>query len=183
MNYSTSSAQAESVTLETNNSTNDNSLPDASKARLSPSHSHSQPLTRNKNLLKWVEKMAALTQPAAIHWVDGSQAEYETLCAQMVASGTFIKLNESCGPAVITPNRTRVMSPVWRTAHTSVRFPRMAQALQTIGSTPPRCARNSRRSSRAACADAPCMCCLFPWDQSARPCLRSASSLPIRRMR
>ncbi len=57
-----------------------------------------QPLSRNKNLCKWVDKMAQLTQPAAIHWVDGSQEEYEMLCAQMVASGTFTKLNEELWP-------------------------------------------------------------------------------------
>jgi Phosphoenolpyruvate carboxykinase N-terminal domain len=51
-----------------------------------------------QRLLKWVEGMAALTRPAGIHWVDGSQAEYETLCEQMVASGTFIKLNEKLWP-------------------------------------------------------------------------------------
>ena len=42
------------------------------------------PLSRNKHLRKWVEKMAELTEPAAIHWVDGSQEEYDSLCAQMV---------------------------------------------------------------------------------------------------
>ena len=42
------------------------------------------PLSRNTHLLKWVEKMAKLTQPAAIHWVDGSQEEYDTLCDQMI---------------------------------------------------------------------------------------------------
>jgi len=59
----------------------------------------SKPLTKNEHLLKWVKKMAALTQPDAIHWVDGSQAEYEALCAQMVESGTFIKLNQKLRPA------------------------------------------------------------------------------------
>jgi phosphoenolpyruvate carboxykinase (GTP) len=57
-----------------------------------------QPLTTNAHLLRWVEKMAALTQPAAIHWVDGSQEEYDTLCAQLVAGGTFTKLNEKLWP-------------------------------------------------------------------------------------
>jgi phosphoenolpyruvate carboxykinase (GTP) len=57
-----------------------------------------EPLTENKHLLRWIEKMATLTQPAAIHWVDGSQTEYETLCRQMVADGTFIKLNEQLWP-------------------------------------------------------------------------------------
>ena len=57
-----------------------------------------QPLSKNPNLVKWVEKMAELTKPAAIHWVDGSEAENEALCARMVASGTFIKLNEKLWP-------------------------------------------------------------------------------------
>jgi phosphoenolpyruvate carboxykinase (GTP) len=58
----------------------------------------SRPLSRNKHLLTWVEKMARLTKPASIHWVDGSQQEYDTLCAQMVASGTFTKLNQKLWP-------------------------------------------------------------------------------------
>ena len=56
------------------------------------------PLTRNLHLVRWVEKMAELTKPKDIHWVDGSQEEYDTLCDQMVASGTFIKLNEDLWP-------------------------------------------------------------------------------------
>ena len=56
------------------------------------------PLSTNKNLLRWVEKMAELCKPAAIHWVDGSQHEYDQLCIQMVAAGTFIKLNQKKWP-------------------------------------------------------------------------------------
>ena len=58
----------------------------------------SVPLSRNTHLLNWVEKMAALTKPQAIHWVDGSEEEDEALKAQMVAGGTFIKLNEELWP-------------------------------------------------------------------------------------
>jgi GTP-dependent phosphoenolpyruvate carboxykinase len=63
-----------------------------------------KPPTTNKHLIRWVEKMAELTQPAAIHWVDGSQAEYDWLCDELVASGTFIRLNQevllcALGPA------------------------------------------------------------------------------------
>src|SRR5581483_3867260 len=53
----------------------------------------SKPLSTNVHLLNWVEKMANLTKPAAIHWVDGSVEKDE-----MVESGTFIKLNEELWP-------------------------------------------------------------------------------------
>jgi phosphoenolpyruvate carboxykinase (GTP) len=42
--------------------------------------------------------MAHLTKPDSIHWVDGSQEEYDEICSQMVESGTFIKLNEKLWP-------------------------------------------------------------------------------------
>ena len=57
-----------------------------------------KPLSKNRHLLNWVEKMAALTKPAAIHWVDGSQEEYDYLCQQMVDGGTFIRLNQDLWP-------------------------------------------------------------------------------------
>jgi phosphoenolpyruvate carboxykinase (GTP) len=57
-----------------------------------------KPLSTNIHLLNWVEKMANLTKPAAIHWVDGSIEEDEMLKAQMVESGTFVKLNEELWP-------------------------------------------------------------------------------------
>ncbi len=56
------------------------------------------PLAENKHLLRWVDKMAELTRPADIHWVDGSQEEYESLCAQLVENGTFVKLSEKTWP-------------------------------------------------------------------------------------
>jgi phosphoenolpyruvate carboxykinase (GTP) len=42
--------------------------------------------------------MADLTTPAAIHWVDGSQEEYDRLCDEMIANGTFIRLNQDLWP-------------------------------------------------------------------------------------
>src|SRR5260370_29431571 len=58
----------------------------------------SAPLSSNQHLLKWVEKMADLTKPDSIHWVDGSQEEYDALCAHLVEGGTFVKLNEKLWP-------------------------------------------------------------------------------------
>ncbi|MGH9653722.1 MAG: phosphoenolpyruvate carboxykinase (GTP) [Bryobacteraceae bacterium] len=60
--------------------------------------SHSVPLTSNKHLVRWVEKMAELTRPAAIHWVDGSEDERDELYARMEQSGTLIKLNQDLWP-------------------------------------------------------------------------------------
>jgi phosphoenolpyruvate carboxykinase (GTP) len=57
-----------------------------------------KPLSENTHLLRWVEKMAALCKPARVHWVDGSKDEYDGLCAQMVAGGTFTKLNPKLWP-------------------------------------------------------------------------------------
>ena len=54
--------------------------------------------TSNKKLLAWVEEVATLTKPDRIYWCDGSDAEYQRLCAELVAAGTFRKLNEKLRP-------------------------------------------------------------------------------------
>ena len=69
-----------------------------STATVSFSRDVAKPLSANKHLVRWVEKMAELTKPESIHWVDGSQEENEALCAQMVESGTLIKLNQDLWP-------------------------------------------------------------------------------------
>jgi phosphoenolpyruvate carboxykinase (GTP) len=53
---------------------------------------------KHERLRAWVEEMAALCKPDNVHWCDGSQKEYDDLCAGMVKSGTFIKLNEEKRP-------------------------------------------------------------------------------------
>src|SRR5579883_1615973 len=52
----------------------------------------------NTTLRSWVEEMADLCQPDQIHFCDGSKEEYDLLCDQMVASGTFIRLNPEKRP-------------------------------------------------------------------------------------
>ncbi|HET9669045.1 MAG TPA: phosphoenolpyruvate carboxykinase (GTP) [Casimicrobiaceae bacterium] len=51
------------------------------------------PGVAHRRLLAWVRDMAALTKPDRIVWCDGSQAEYDRLCAQMVAAGTLHRLD------------------------------------------------------------------------------------------
>ncbi len=56
------------------------------------------PEVKHPGLLAWVSDMAALCQPDRIHWCTGSDAEYQTLCDQMVASGTLRQLNPAKRP-------------------------------------------------------------------------------------
>ena len=51
------------------------------------------PPTTHSGLIAWVDEVTALCQPDQVHWCDGSQEEYDRLCEEMVASGTFIRLN------------------------------------------------------------------------------------------
>ena len=54
--------------------------------------------TSNRELRAWVDETAQLCKPDRIHWCDGSVQEYDTLCAQLVESGTLIRLNEDKRP-------------------------------------------------------------------------------------
>ena len=46
----------------------------------------------------WVAEVAALTRPDAIHWCDGTDAEYQALLEVMQADGTLLPLNQDTHP-------------------------------------------------------------------------------------
>ncbi len=53
---------------------------------------------KHSRLIAWVQQMVDILQPSAIHWCDGSQAEYDHLCEQLVAAGVFKRLNPAKRP-------------------------------------------------------------------------------------
>ncbi len=55
-------------------------------------------MTTNKKLLKWVDEMASLCKPDAVYWCDGSEEEYNRLAGELVAAGTFRRLNDELRP-------------------------------------------------------------------------------------
>ena len=56
------------------------------------------PAAANRKLVEWVEKWATLCEPDALYWCDGSQAEYDRLCEEQIASGLAIRLNPAKRP-------------------------------------------------------------------------------------
>ncbi len=51
-------------------------------------------MTQNKTVLAWLEEMTAMTKPAEIVWIDGSEEQLEALRAEAVTTGELIKLND-----------------------------------------------------------------------------------------
>jgi len=49
----------------------------------------------NDRLTAWVDHWAAIFQPDGVYWCDGSEAEYELLCGELVTAGTFTKLDDN----------------------------------------------------------------------------------------
>jgi len=54
--------------------------------------------TTHQGLLSWIREVAELTQPDRVVFADGSQEEYDRLCAHLVDAGTFTRLNEHKKP-------------------------------------------------------------------------------------
>jgi phosphoenolpyruvate carboxykinase (GTP) len=54
--------------------------------------------TRNRKLIEWVEQSTKLCRPERVHWCDGSDEEYNSLCEELVKTGTFTRLNPELRP-------------------------------------------------------------------------------------
>jgi phosphoenolpyruvate carboxykinase (GTP) len=54
--------------------------------------------TSNAQLIRWVSETESLCKPEKVHWCDGSQAEYDQLCSEMVVKGTLRRLDPKKWP-------------------------------------------------------------------------------------
>jgi phosphoenolpyruvate carboxykinase (GTP) len=54
--------------------------------------------TNHARLIAWVQEIADLCEPDAIHWIDGTDEEHELLCKQLVEAGTFTELDSRRKP-------------------------------------------------------------------------------------
>src|SRR4029453_6915852 len=89
---SLTSSSARSFSFATFRMNHPDSIPTLAAAVSAPTY------VRHSRLLAWVAETAALTKPADIVWCDGTAAEYERLCAEMVATGMLRRLNPELRP-------------------------------------------------------------------------------------
>ena len=63
-------------------------------------------LTKNPNVLKWLDEMVALTTPDQVVWIDGSEEQLKALRAEAIATGEMEELNQEKLPGCLL-HRTR----------------------------------------------------------------------------
>ena len=60
--------------------------------------SYDRSKTKNQALLKWLDKMVEMCNPEKVRWCDGSDSEWDELCALMISQGSMIQLNQEKRP-------------------------------------------------------------------------------------
>ena len=63
-------------------------------------------LTKNPNVLKWLDEMVALTTPEQVVWIDGSEEQLNKLRAEAISTGEMEELNQEKLPGCLL-HRTR----------------------------------------------------------------------------
>ncbi len=58
-------------------------------------------LTKNPNVLKWVDEVVALTKPDQVVWIDGSKEQLEALKKEAISTGEMQELNQEKLPGCL----------------------------------------------------------------------------------
>ncbi|MGN0621493.1 MAG: phosphoenolpyruvate carboxykinase (GTP) [Porcipelethomonas sp.] len=58
-------------------------------------------LTKNPNVLKWVDEVVALTKPDQVVWIDGSKEQLDALKKEAISTGEMIELNQEKLPGCL----------------------------------------------------------------------------------
>ena len=58
-------------------------------------------LTKNPNVLKWIDEMVALTKPDKVVWIDGSEEQLNALRKEAISTGEMIELNQEKLPGCL----------------------------------------------------------------------------------
>ena len=100
-------------------------------------------LTKNPNVLKWVDEMVALCKPDKVVWIDGSKEQIDSLIEEVTSLpddswDKMYKLTPRSTPTASTTEHAPTTLHVLRTEHSSARRRRRAQVLQTTGWLPMR---------------------------------------------
>ena len=124
----------------------------------------------------WVESVRELTQPRAIHWCDGSDAEQRELTAKLIAR----RRAEDPQPGVLSRMPPRPLEPERcrsrRAPHLHLlALERKTRVRTTTGWPRTRRTRRCATCSAAACESARCTSFRTAWDRSTRRCPAAVS--------
>jgi phosphoenolpyruvate carboxykinase (GTP) len=102
------------------------------------------PPTAHPHAQSWVRQVASLTRPRAVHWCDGSVAEYDRLCQELVEAGTLERLSGATAPTRTWRARTRATSRALKIGRSSAQLARRGWSHKQ----PSRPSANARNADR-----------------------------------
>ena len=120
-------------------------------------------MTKNTTVLKWLEEMKELLNPAEVVWIDGSEEQLEEIRRLSVATGEMMKLNEEKLPGCYLHRTILTMLHVLRTVPSFAQQKERMQAPQITGAHPKRCMKSFIISLEDATREKQCMLFLIQW--------------------